>query len=312
MSPLAALLATSFFFSSFVAAQINASPCNGAIHWTFNSLNQGPCVIAAYLLSTCNGSTYTLPPLPNNGLPYMGPTGVNGTILCNCNTVIYSLISACDLCQGETWLSWSTYSTGCIEVLPPSSFPNPVPADTRVPQWALIDVTLENTWVESMAFAAGDSPEVGPGKMIGPYDISVSASGTSSGSSSTARPTSKHTSSNSNTGLIVGCVVGGMVVISLAVAFGFFLGRHRREAPVVASLVAGASQPPMDEIQQPLRIDDGNPASSIPGTIGTSSMPETPAGPTRIYVRVSCPISPRTSMCAHHIHCFTFLHTGLE
>jgi hypothetical protein len=84
-------------------------------------------------------------------------------------------------------------------------------------------------------------------------------------------------------GIIVGGAVGGVVVIALAaIAIGFFLRQRRSEAPAsVAPPFVGASQPHMDEIQQPLTMDDGY-TSSIPGTIG-SSMPGTPLSPMRIY-----------------------------
>ena len=164
-----------------------------------------------------------------------------------------------------------------------------------------------------------DSPEQAPGAILGSSGVTVSASGTHavgatsppvSEPSSAVKPTSSPTSkSSSNTGAIVGGVVGGLLIISLAaVAIVFFLRRRRQEAPAVTPPVVGTSQPPMDEIQQPLRMDDGyagyasssTPGTigtpSIPGTIGTSSMP--PLAPMRIYVRVSCPIIRRSSMCA--------------
>ena len=102
--------------------------------------------------------------------------------------------------------------------------------------------------------------------------------------------------------------MGGLVVISLAaVAIVFFLRRRRQDAPAVTPPVVDTSQPPMDEVQQPLRMDDGYASSSIPGTIGTSSIPGTigissmsPLAPMRIYVRFSCPISRRASVCSSH------------
>jgi len=83
-------------------------------------------------------------------------------------------------------------------------------------------------------------------------------------------------------GAIVVGAVGGVVVISLAaVAIVFFLRRRRPEAPApVGPPAFGAYQPPMDEVQQPLTMDDAYTASSFPGTIGTSSIPGTPM---RIY-----------------------------
>ena len=93
--------------------------------------------------------------------------------------------------------------------------------------------------------------------------------------------------------------MGGVAAISLVIAIGFFLRRRRREASVVNAPVIGASEPPMNEIQQPLTIEDGYTVSStgVPGTIG-SPMPGTPAVLVKIYVRVSCPICHCTSMCS--------------
>ena len=220
-------------------------------------------------------------------------------------------------------------------------FPNPIPSGTRVPQWALIDITVRcYAFLNGTVFTASsslrtigtqtslmqlvvrilspsfshyqcltpmsyflDSPEQVPGTLLGPSGAAVSASGTRSSatpsrsgeSSSTVKPTPSPTpKSSSNTGAIVGGVVGGVAVIGLAaIAIGLFLRRRRPQAPSVTQPVVDVYQPPMDEIQQPLTMDDGYTASSIPGTIGSSSMPGTPGTPVvpmRIYVRVSCPI----------------------
>jgi hypothetical protein len=40
------------------------------------------------------------------GFHYTGPTGYDDTDLCKCNTVTYSLLSACVACQGEEWMSY--------------------------------------------------------------------------------------------------------------------------------------------------------------------------------------------------------------
>ncbi|KAF8495485.1 hypothetical protein F5888DRAFT_1711245 [Russula emetica] len=264
MSPLAAPLATFLFFLSFAAAQIYAPSCSPTLEWTFNSLGQNPCMVAAYLMETCsNDGSFTIYDLSPGGSPYnVGSSGTSSTQdsnLCMCNTVTYSLLSACDACQGVEWNSWSAYSLDCIKTLPPSSFPNPIPSGTRVPQWALIDIISENNWDPNQASAVGDSPEQAPGARLG-------------------SPTPK---SSSNTDVIVGGAVGGVATIGLVViAIGFFLRRRRRGAlALVAPPVVGASQPPMDEIQQPLTMDDGYAASSIPGTIGSPSMPGTPIAP---------------------------------
>lgn len=79
------------------------------------------------------------------GDSYVGPTGSNdASDLCKCNTVVYSLMSACDACQFDdaVWFSyvfvsrclcpyltgcdhryrWKTWSVNCTDVEPPSTF----------------------------------------------------------------------------------------------------------------------------------------------------------------------------------------------
>ena len=74
------------------------------------------------------------------GYEYAGPSGKGKADdnLCECNTVTYSLLSACDACQSETWITygfivslrafrnvytirWSEYSFNCTKTLPPST-----------------------------------------------------------------------------------------------------------------------------------------------------------------------------------------------
>ena len=110
----------SFFFFFF---------CLFSCPQTFNSINQNACTVAAYLMSTCNQGSewrrflstglcgasssqmfplflaaFTISPL-SQGYSYTGPSGVDDSNLCKCNTVAYSLISACDACQSSDWIT---------------------------------------------------------------------------------------------------------------------------------------------------------------------------------------------------------------
>ena len=97
-----------------------------------------PAVNLYYLLSF---SAYTVPSL-QPGYHYIGPTGgAQAGDLCVCNTITYSLMSACDGCQGSDWIaydfhvvvlfstagayvsaiSWSDYSNNCTTTLPPGT-----------------------------------------------------------------------------------------------------------------------------------------------------------------------------------------------
>jgi len=164
MSLLAVLVLASLFY--FAVAGISAPGCSLTWEWTFNTLGQNPCTVAAYVLSTCSGGSFLINSLqPGNS--YSGPSGSDDSDLCECNTIAYSLISACDACQGADWISWAEYKYNCTTILPPSSFPNPVPAGTSVPHWALIDVTGNGTWDAIKSFSVGDTPEASPGTIIG-------------------------------------------------------------------------------------------------------------------------------------------------
>ncbi|KAF8463026.1 hypothetical protein DFH94DRAFT_481974 [Russula ochroleuca] len=196
MSLLATPLTFLLFFSGFAVAQIVSPNCESTWSWSFNSLNQDPCKVAATMLGTCNGGTFTITPL-QQGYLYYGPSGIDDSNLCKCSTVGYSLLSACGGCQGQTWVTWSEYSFNCTRTLPPSQFPNPVPSGIRVPHWALLDVTNENLWDFNKSYAAGgenslaclfpcycftpvltfiDSPELAPGSTPGPSSPSSPSS----------------------------------------------------------------------------------------------------------------------------------------
>jgi hypothetical protein len=88
---------------------------------TYNSLGQSPCTVTAYMMATCDGgrkysncshvraswsylfAEYTLPALLP-GYIYRGANEIAAADLCLCNTVGYSLFSACGACQAEEWM----------------------------------------------------------------------------------------------------------------------------------------------------------------------------------------------------------------
>ncbi|KAF8463023.1 hypothetical protein DFH94DRAFT_481874 [Russula ochroleuca] len=129
--------------------------------WSFNSLDQDPYLVAAFMMSTCNGGTFTMKSLPTGSMYYPGPSPKDDADynLCMCTTIVYSLRSACGGCQGGTWIPWSEYKLRCAETPPAPSFPNAVPVGTRVPPWALLDVANDNNWDRHKSYAAGDTPE---------------------------------------------------------------------------------------------------------------------------------------------------------
>jgi hypothetical protein len=148
-------LASLFFFPSFAVSAIYAPECSTSWKWVcfhhaffgrclicwhcvqaFNSLGQNPCMVAAYLISTCSGgcefsslfcscvckpcrlvffAAFTINSLAP-GYHYTGPSGSDNTDLCKCNTVAYSLISACDACQGADWISYGFPSSSSFHI----------------------------------------------------------------------------------------------------------------------------------------------------------------------------------------------------
>ncbi|KAH9161228.1 hypothetical protein EDB89DRAFT_754399 [Lactarius sanguifluus] len=170
-SSLAAIMSLSLITSDLVVAQISAPSCIDVLsswQWSFNSLGQNPCKVTAYMMSTCYRGVFTVNPLSLGDIAYAGPSReeVRDAGSCWCNSVAFSLISACSECQGAQSLLWSEYYQNCTRILEPSTFPNPVPAGTRVPQWALVDITLANFWSASTAQLVGDTPEIFPGERI--------------------------------------------------------------------------------------------------------------------------------------------------
>lgn len=90
----------------------------------YNSIYQNPCEVAANMESTCSEGceyshihlaytdisispleAFTIEALPS-GYFYGGPNDTDHSNLCECNTVTYSLISACAACQGAGWISY--------------------------------------------------------------------------------------------------------------------------------------------------------------------------------------------------------------
>ncbi|KAH8988001.1 hypothetical protein EDB86DRAFT_2075496 [Lactarius hatsudake] len=122
-------------------------------------------------------------------------------------------------------------------------FPNPVPAGTHVPQWALVDITLENFWSASTAQLVGDTPEIFPGGRIDTPATFTMTTSSSPSPTFTVRPTSSptptftigHTSSisfptvpepslaSSGSGLNKGASTGGVVRDVITIATVLFL-----------------------------------------------------------------------------------------
>ncbi|KAI9429285.1 hypothetical protein H4582DRAFT_311114 [Lactarius indigo] len=65
-----------------VVARISAPICTDIVgsswKWSFNSLDQNPCTVTAYLMATCYGGVFAVDPLFVGGA-YLGPSKKSGT-----------------------------------------------------------------------------------------------------------------------------------------------------------------------------------------------------------------------------------------
>ncbi|KAJ6597080.1 hypothetical protein DFH09DRAFT_111236 [Mycena vulgaris] len=163
-------------------AQVSNASCGPSYNWMLNSYQQNPCQVAAYLSGVCNPGESDVPALKPGDL-YPGPTPQQSNS-CRCSSVLYSLLSACAVCQSRGYPSWSIYKHNCSTVYP-GLFLGDIPAGTAVEAWAYQNVTKYDGFNVSVAetFSATISQSA------------QSASPTSQAESSTPIPT--QTSQNS-------------------------------------------------------------------------------------------------------------------
>ncbi|TEB30507.1 hypothetical protein FA13DRAFT_555772 [Coprinellus micaceus] len=129
-----------------------AATCSpGVLDWSFNSRRQDPCFVGATIAGGCFPLGYSLAPLPpDGGYQYRYITPEEDT-LCTCNTVYYSLESACAACQHErnTWDRWMHWSANCTRTY--TTYPRNIPASVTIPAWAYLDVIAGNTFNITLA-----------------------------------------------------------------------------------------------------------------------------------------------------------------
>ncbi|KAG2020029.1 hypothetical protein CC2G_005415 [Coprinopsis cinerea AmutBmut pab1-1] len=170
-----------------------------AEEWTFNSKGESPCYLAAELAKTCSGGVFGIPLLPQDQ-NYLGPEAGKAPS-CRCNTVFYSLLSACAHCQQRSWINWNLFKSNCSTTY--TEFPEPLPAGLVVPNWAFDQVYEDGgAWIAPRARAI-------EGEQTG-----------------TPRP--RKTDGSVDIGAIVGGVAGGVGFLIITGLVVFFLLRRRR------------------------------------------------------------------------------------
>jgi hypothetical protein len=211
----------------FTTAQTTNATCSDSHKWAFNSQHQSPCLVAAELLAVCYGSyeVYALPVQSH----YAGPD-MQDANPCQCNTVVFSLLAECGLCQNRTTSMWSVWEINCAS---PSigSFPKPIPSGLHVPGWAYLDVKAMDMFNEALAEANANitestaipQPSQTPSTSAPAPTSSAAAQTTPVSQSSDVSPINQ-TKSNA----IGGGVIGGFFLLLLLCGLGLWIYRKRR------------------------------------------------------------------------------------
>ncbi|KAI0723524.1 hypothetical protein C8Q76DRAFT_398807 [Earliella scabrosa] len=242
-----------------IRAQQTNADCVPEYSWMTNSKGQNPCLVYVYLEVPCLGVKVYLRKLDAPTSFYLGPQAQDD---CRCNTVAYSLIEACQMCQfnsstPETIFPWSAFSTNCTDKVT-GSYPEDISPGTAIPAWAYlpINITTADLFNVSAAFehASKDLPDVTataipPSTFRTPTRSTAFATTTPDAITSDIPPVSLQPSSesaqsgtpspvagvsgspgSSNTGAIVGGVVGGVLGLLLIGTVAFWLSLRYRHA----------------------------------------------------------------------------------
>ncbi|KAJ7120501.1 hypothetical protein C8R43DRAFT_83195 [Mycena crocata] len=246
-----------------VASQTsNVTACIPLYQWTVNSKQQTPCLVAAYLESTCQGrkslafrmscSDRTISAVGVNAIPeqthYEGPSALNAT-LCSCSTVTYSLISACGACQGRRFGNWTEWASNCPQV-EVAQFLQAIPAEVVVPSWAYLNVTETDNNFNPIRANQTNSDSTTSSSSVSPTS-SVTATFSSTASVTPPPSPEPASSKKSNAGAIAGGVVAGLVVlVGGGLAMLFWLRRRNRRLEESGHIPSSFSTSPPPNMQE--------------------------------------------------------------
>jgi len=142
---------------SLVCGQTSNVTCGSSMDWAKNSMGQDPCTAGAYAFD-CGNSLVITPLGP--GTVYAGPGPTTETASpCVCNTVTYSLMAACGMCQTHNAQSYSDWMQWCNGTNGPyhESYPELTPEGTTFPPWSYLPVP-DNMWNSENAIQNPTSP----------------------------------------------------------------------------------------------------------------------------------------------------------
>ncbi|KLO10748.1 hypothetical protein SCHPADRAFT_504622 [Schizopora paradoxa] len=138
--------------SAMVNAQV--ATCFQGYQYFNNEEGQSPCQVFSNLMTACLSPTAPFPVPELSDSSYSIPSG--GANPCACNTVTYSMMSACSVCQNEAQVlpSYTTWSQSCNAAQVNNGnlrFPANIPSGTSIPSWAFNSLDVNNNFVFALA-----------------------------------------------------------------------------------------------------------------------------------------------------------------
>ncbi|GJE88608.1 hypothetical protein PsYK624_046910 [Phanerochaete sordida] len=302
-------------------AQITTAVCGTDYIWMDNDKGQQPCLVAAYLEAPCLSTpsdavvlglvqglvtTYTPP----------GPNGFYPASICMCSSVLYSLLSACAICQGFGIDSFSDWTAQCpSSMISNGAYPDPIPAAVGVPQWAYLNISTTGGFdvTGAQAVAAKSLPDVSSSNTaVSRITTPIGEGGPTNAPTNTAPtfsvpsisvpsisvptfsvPTSNggdtfhvNTKRKTNVGAIVGGVVGGIsALISTITGIWLWIKRRARRAAAAAAAAGVGTSPQLTPTPDPEKLQAHSPAVATPppAEYFPTTLEATPAAPLRLY-----------------------------
>ncbi|KAH7908770.1 hypothetical protein BJ138DRAFT_1181525 [Hygrophoropsis aurantiaca] len=255
--------------------------------WAVNSLNQDPCQVANDLFAAdpCNQTDVSYPPLTvitGSGSYYTGPQA-NQSTSCTCNTVIYSLASACGLCQNGTFLYWSEWTDNCYATdTVYQEWPASIPSDTTIPPWAympLVSGFWSNVQAQSNATATQSTTLTitTTSTALAFSGSSVSTTSASAGTTGSGTGGAGNMSTSVGAGPIAGGIVGGVAAVAILGFLAIYFWR-RRSQRAANPLVPRVSAHFAEHGEKPYSVPDSQPNfTKLYDPNDSSTFPRAPA-----------------------------------
>ncbi|EKM82550.1 hypothetical protein AGABI1DRAFT_125013 [Agaricus bisporus var. burnettii JB137-S8] len=242
---------TERFYLSLVVLKIAASvfaqtsdvtQCIAEFQWSINALGQNPCLVGAYLETLCSSQPFSVNALPQ-GNHYIGPSTDNADP-CFCNSVTYSMISACAGCQDRRFSNFTMWTLNCRQSdVAIGQYPRTIPFTTQVPSWATLNISLTNDTFNPLAAQREAAREATL------PSTTRSSSSTSAASTTATRATQATSDSEDSSGLssgaIAGITVGALIaVITILLALLWMKLRSKKQNSKKQDDLNSVYQPP--------------------------------------------------------------------